>query len=100
MASTSFTYTLESFDLWHARLEPINVDSIKRLKHLNLIPQLSNIDLSKCEVCVEANFHKKPFKPVERQTELLEHIHSDLGDFKNNMTRGDKRYYITFVDNY
>ena len=100
MASTSFTYIVESFDLWHARLGHTNIDSIKRLKDLNLITKLSNMNFYKCEVCIETKFHKKPFKSIERQTELLKLIHSDLGDFKNHMTRGSKRYYIIFVNDY
>jgi len=44
MASTSSAYTVESLDLWHARLGHVNVNSIKRLKRLNLIPKLSNMD--------------------------------------------------------
>ena len=51
-------------------------------------------------LCGESEFHKRPFKSIKRQTDLLEPIHSDLGDFKNNMSRGSKKYYITFVDNY
>ena len=100
MASAPSAYTVESLDLWHARLGHLNVDSIKRLKHLNLIPKLSNMDFSKCEACVEAKLHKKRFKSIERQTELLELIHSDLGDFKNHKSRVGKKYYITFVDDY
>lgn len=100
MASISSAYTVESLDLWHARLGHVNVDSIKRLKHLNLIPKLSNMDFSKCEVCVEAKFHKKPFKSMERQIQLLELIHSDRGDFKNHISRGGKKYYIIFVGDY
>jgi len=29
---------------------------------------------------------------------LLELIHSDIGDLKNNLTRVGKRFYITFID--
>ena len=100
MASNSSAYTIESLDLWHARLRHVNVDSIKRIKYLNLIPKLFNMDFSKCELCDEAQFHKKPFKSIERQIELLELIHSDPGDFKNHMSRGGTRYHITCVGDY
>ena len=100
IASTSSAYAVKSLDLWHTRLGHVNADSIKRLKRLNLIPKLSNMDFSKCEICVEAKFHKKQFKSIERQTELLKLIHSDLGDFKNRMSRGGKKHSITFVDDY
>ena len=99
-ASTSFAYIVESLDLWHGRLGHVNVASIKRMKQLSLIPNLTNSEHPKCEICVEAKHFKKPFKTVERSSELLELIHSDLGDFKNTMSRGGKRYYITFIDDY
>ena len=55
---------------------------------------------SKCEVCVEAKFHKKRFKSIERQNVLLELIHCDLAEFKNHMSRGGKKYYVTFFNDY
>jgi len=56
---------------------------------------------SKCPECVEAKFATKPFKSVTtRKTYLLELVHSDLADFKNTMSKGEKKLYITFVDDY
>jgi hypothetical protein len=43
---------------------------------------------------------KKPCKSITRETELLGLIHSDLGDLKHTMTRGGKKYYVIFVDDY
>ena len=37
---------------------------------------------------------------VTRETKLLELIHSDLGDLKQTMTRGGKKSYVTFIDDY
>ncbi|XP_075095193.1 uncharacterized protein LOC142173494 [Nicotiana tabacum] len=49
----------------------------------------------------EANFTKKPSKNVtSRNTELLELVHSDLVDFKNTVSKGGKKCYITFVDDF
>ena len=61
---------------------------------------MSSGDLGKCEVCVESKTTKKYCKPIERELELLSLIHSDLRDLKNTMTRGGKRFYITFIDDY
>ena len=55
----------------------------------------------KYDVCVESKSTKKTCKPVQnRETELLSLIHSDLGDLKQTMTKGGKRYYITFIDDF
>ena len=68
---------------------------------MNLINVLDINNFSKCPICVEAKYAKKPFKPVKnRTTELLELIHTDLADFKNTVSRGGKAYFITFIDDF
>ena len=37
---------------------------------------------------------------MTRETKLLELIHSNLGDLKQTMTRGGKKIYETFIDDY
>ena len=66
---------------------------------MELIPMIKTYDFSKCHICVEAKHAKKPFKYViSRKTELLELLRSVLVDFKNTVSKGGKKYYITFVD--
>ena len=36
-------------------------------------------------------------KTIERELELLSLFHGDLKDLNNTMTRGGKRFYITFL---
>ena len=68
---------------------------------MRLISNINTENCSKCDVCVEAKFAKKPFKHITtRETELLELVHSDLADFKNTMSKGGKKWYITFVDDF
>ena len=76
----------------------MNFSYIKKMVELSLIPKLSLENHGKCEVCVEFKTVKKSFKLVERESKLLNLIHSDLRDLKNSMTRGGKRFYITFID--
>ncbi|GAA0152026.1 hypothetical protein LIER_10613 [Lithospermum erythrorhizon] len=95
----SSAYITESLDVWHGRLGYVNVASIKRLRNLSIIPALSTTEFSKCPICVEAKFTKKPSKPVTlRQSNLLDLIHTDLADFKNTWSKGGKYYYVTFID--
>ena len=56
-ASTS-TYIAESVNLWHARLG--HDASINKLKNMRLIPNINTGNCSKCDVCIEAKFAKKP----------------------------------------
>ena len=67
---------------------------------LSLIPKVSLENHGKCEAFVEPKTTKKSCKSIERALELLNLIHSDLGDFKSTMTRGGKCSYITFIDDY
>ncbi|CAN1185666.1 Retrovirus-related Pol polyprotein from transposon TNT 1-94, partial [Linum perenne] len=96
------SYLAESFDIWHGRLGHLNKTSLKLMRKMDLLPKLElQKSIPKCPVCVEAKFAKKPFHAVtKRVTDLLELIHSDLADFKEVESKGGKRYYVTFVDDF
>ena len=49
---------------------------------LSLFPKLSLENHGKCESCVESKTTKKSCKLIERESNLLSLIHSDLGDLK------------------
>jgi transposase InsO family protein len=54
---------------------------------------------SKCHVCVEAKQPRKPHKAAAvRELALLEPIHSDVCEMNGELTKGGKRYFITFID--
>jgi len=98
---SSSAYIAEFVNLWHSRLGHFNFALLKRLRNMRLIPNVNADNFSKCDVCVEAKFAKKPFKSVTaRKTELLELVHSDLANFKNTISKGGKKWYIIFVDDY
>ena len=66
---------------------------------MKLISAMNVKNFTKCSVCIEVEYAKKPFKSVtSKQTTLLELVHLDLVDCKNTTSKGGKRYYITFVD--
>jgi len=74
---------------------------MKRLRDMRLIPNVNTGNCSKCHLCVEVKFAKQAFKSVTaRKTELLELVHLNLADFKNTISKGGKKWYITFVDDY
>ena len=94
----SSAYSLESSNIWHGRLGHVNYDILRRLIHLDYLSKF-NIDHNhKCETCVESKLTKVHFHSVERSTEPLDLIHSDICDLKFVQTRGGKRYFITFID--
>ena len=96
--NSSFVYVLESSNLWHGRLGHVNYDSLKRLINLNHMPTFQ-IDIKhKCKTCVKAKMTRLSFQTIERNTEPLDMIHSDIHDSKFAPRRGDDKYFITFFD--
>ena len=91
---------LESLDLWHARLGNMNYDTLRRLSAKKYIPKSNINSKHKCETCLEAKLIRSFFKRVERNTKLLDLIHSDIRDLKFAQIRGGNKYFITFVDDY
>ena len=81
-ASSSFAYIVYSCDIWHDRLGHVNFSYMKKTVELSLIPKLSLENHGKCEFCVESKATKKSCKSIERESDLLSLIHSDLGNLK------------------
>ena len=80
--------------LWHARLGHVDYKSLQNLSNLRYILKLNLKKIRKCEILLRpSSFHS-----VDRNTEPLELIHSDLCDLKFALTRGEKKYFITFID--
>ena len=55
-------------------------------------------DFQKCELCVKTKMIKKSFKSVDRSTNLLNLIYSDICELNGMLTRGENRYFITSID--
>jgi hypothetical protein len=86
-------------DLWHSRLCHVNFVYLMRLANMNLIPKFNVIKGSKCHVCVQSKQPRKPHKVAEaRNLTLLELVHSNLCEMNGNLTKGGKRYFMTFID--
>jgi transposase InsO family protein len=72
---------------------------MSRLVGLNLISKFDMVKSSKCHVCVEAKQPRKPHKAaVVRELAPLELIHSYICEMNGELTKGGKRYFITFID--
>ena len=73
---------------------------IKKIKTLALINNIDYSGLSKCQICATSKQTKKTCATITRETKFLEIIHYDLGDLKQTMTRGGKKFYVTFIGDY
>ena len=47
---------------------------------------------------MNSKFIKHPYKSVERNSNTLDLIHTDICDMKSTPSRGGKKYFITFID--
>ena len=99
ISSASSVYMLSFMNFWHAHLCHINSRYVGIMSNIGLIPRLTK-DIEKCEACSQAKITKRSHKNVERNTELLELIHTDLCEFEGKLTRGGNRYFITFIDDF
>ena len=86
-ASTS-PYMLESSYLWHGRLGHVNYDTLSKLINLNHIHTFQIDPKYKCETYVQEKLTGSSFQSVERHTEPLYLIHSDICDLKFIQRRG------------
>jgi hypothetical protein len=87
-------------DVWHSQFCHSGFDTIARMSRLELIPKFNIVKGSKCQSCVQAKQPGKLFKSLEEKRNLapLDLVHSDLCGMNGLLTRGGKRYFMTFID--
>ena len=96
--NTSSVYMLESSNVWHGRLRHVSYDTLRRLINMECLPKFQIDPNHKCEICVESKLTRTSFQSIERSSESLELIHSDICDLKFIQTRGGKKYFLTLID--
>ena len=85
--------------LWHCRLGHIGVKRMKKLHADGLLESLDYESLGTCEPCLMGKMTKTPFSgSMERATDLLEIIHTDVCGPMNVEAPGGYRYFLTFTD--
>ena len=84
--------------LWHCRLGHIGVKHMKKLHADGLLESLDYESLDVCEPCLMGKMTKTPFSgTMERATDLLEIIHTDVCDPMSVDARGEYRYFPIFT---
>ncbi|GJW60293.1 zinc finger, CCHC-type containing protein [Tanacetum coccineum] len=91
------TSKLNDSILWNARLGHVHFKRMQDMFKDGLIPTF-DMDTEKCKTCMLTKITKKPFQNVKRKTEVLELIHSDLCDLHATPSLGNKKYFVTFID--
>ncbi|RVW62312.1 Retrovirus-related Pol polyprotein from transposon TNT 1-94 [Vitis vinifera] len=78
-------------------LAHVGLSTIKRIVKCGLIA-CNTKKFEKCEICVKSKMIKKPFHSVERSSNLLDLVHSDLCELNGMLTRGGNRE-VEFFEN-
>ncbi|KAJ9557953.1 hypothetical protein OSB04_012567 [Centaurea solstitialis] len=98
MASTSSSNNCGKSELWHARLGHVHYKRMRDMSKMSLIPAF-DLNGEKCKTCMLTKITRQPFaKNINRDTEVLELVHSDLCDFHSTPSLGNKKYVVTFID--
>ena len=85
--------------LWHCRLGHIGVKRMKKLHPDGLLESLDYESLDACEPCLMGKMTKTLFfGTMERATDLLEIIHTDVCGPMNIEARSGYHYFLTFTD--
>ena len=78
------------------RLAHFVISTMKKL--IKCVRISCNIDkFNKCEI-IKSNMIKKHFHTVERNSNLLDLVHSDICDPNDMLTGGGNWYFITFIN--
>ena len=87
--------------LWHRCLGQIGVKRMKKLHADGLLESLDYESLGACEPYLMGKKTKTPFSgTMERATDLLEIIHTDVCGPTSVEARGGYRYFLTFTDDF
>ena len=89
----------DSFSLWHNRLGHVNFGRMNDIVKLDLIPYVNKSD-DKCKIFMLTNITRQPFPSNQRNSNILDFVHSDICEMNGQLTMGGKRYFITFIDDY
>src|SRR5664279_258896 len=85
--------------MWHCRLGHIGVKRMKKLHSDGLLESLDYESFETCEPCLMGKMTRTPFSgSMERATDLLEIIHTDVCGPMSVSARGGYRYFVTFTD--
>ena len=84
--------------LWHCRLGHIGVKRMKKLHKYGFSESLGCESFDACEPCLFGKMTKTPFfGTMERATDLLEIIHTDVCRPMSMKARGKYHYFLTFT---
>jgi len=102
-ADANICTSTKNLELWHKRMGHLNIDSMKRLQGQvdGIKEDLSKSSKEMCQTCIEGKQTQQPHNQTRiRAKRPLQLVHSDLLGPVSPTSYDDKRYVLTFVDDY
>ncbi|GJT36515.1 zinc finger, CCHC-type containing protein [Tanacetum coccineum] len=93
MSTSKLNYSI----ILHARLGHVHFKRMQDIYKDGLILAF-DMDTENCKTCMLNKITKKLFQNVKRKTEVLELINSNLCDLHATPSLGNKKYFVTFID--
>jgi hypothetical protein len=85
--------------IWHCRLGHISEKCMNKLHNDGLLTSFDFESYETCEACLLGKMTKMPFLGfIERASDLLELIHTNVCGPMSTAARGGYQYFITFTD--
>ena len=88
-SSSVSAYIVDSPYLWHNRLGHVNFKRIRDMVKLDLIPYIDQ-NHEKCTTCMLTKITRNTFPKIERTSNVLDLIHSDVCDMHSTPSLGGK----------
>lgn len=95
--------TNDGLDIWHKRMGHLNYEDVKKLtdKTTGLKVNFPRNVKRLCEICIEGKqTHKSHNQQRKRATRPLQLVHSDFIGPISPISRKNKRYVLTFIDDF
>ena len=91
-----------SFELWHSRMGHVNTKDLLTAKRKNTIRGMSYDEPAgelNCEICLRGKMVRKSFPKIsDKQTALLDIIHTDVCGPMRVESLGRAKYFVLFID--
>ncbi|MCO5558141.1 hypothetical protein L7F22_011718 [Adiantum nelumboides] len=99
------TQAMQDAELWHARFGHVGYGSLMTLQRLNMVHDLSLLEMPPrhvCEGCVLGKMHRFAFSQdgSVRATRKLQLVHSDVCGPMRTPSVGNSLYFVTFIDDF
>nr|GFB64379.1 retrotransposon protein, putative, Ty1-copia subclass [Tanacetum cinerariifolium] len=92
---------LDSSYLWHCKLAHIGKTRMQKLQRKGLLESINDESFDKCESCISGKITKKTFNNnIERATDLLGLIHTDVCGPLRHVSRKGVSNFLTFTDDF